>query len=422
MKYSNFIFLLLTIGMLACTSEEPTSNSLDPENLEKTLLEKLITAEDGEKIALPEGTFSFKRPLSLNGKKDITIEGAGMKKTVLSFKDQIEGAEGMIVKNVEGLTLKGFSVSDTKGDAIKVQGCKNVTMVDLETTWTGGALETNGGYGLYPVSCTNILMEKCEASYASDAGIYVGQSTNIVVRDNYAHHNVAGIEIENSINGTVYNNTAKENSGGLLIFDMPDLPQANGAKIKVFDNHIENNNHDNFAPQGTVVATLPPGSGITVMAHTEIEVYNNVIKNHKTVGLGILSWLFTARPFESENYDPFCSAISIHDNKFIENKGETDQSTDFGKLITALTQGQTVDIVMDGIYHPGSVNAEGIPSGEKGICLSNNGAVSFLNFNAGKGSEIEEMAQNMDIDMSLFDCSLQEFDVTGHDAWLASKD
>ncbi|MCH7864386.1 MAG: right-handed parallel beta-helix repeat-containing protein, partial [Proteobacteria bacterium] len=141
----------------------------------------------------------------------------------MSFLDQIEGAEGILIKNVKGLTLQGFTVSDTKGDAIKVQGCSNVVMRDLEATWTNGKLPTNGAYGLYPVSSTNVLIEKCEASFAMDAGIYVGQSVNVVVRDNFVHDNVAGLEIENTINGEVYRNIARHNTGGMLIFDMPDL-------------------------------------------------------------------------------------------------------------------------------------------------------------------------------------------------------
>ncbi len=412
----NAIVLFLLISIFACQPKEQGRQPLPAETLVKDLSEKLITAAADEVILLPEGTFEFKRPLSLDGVPNVTIKGAGMGKTVLTFKGQIEGAQGLLVKNVEGLTLEGFTVADTKGDAIKVQACKNVTMRDMEATWTGGALTTNGGYGLYPVSCTNVLMEKCEASYASDAGIYVGQSTNVVVRNNYAHHNVAGIEIENTRNADVYNNKAVDNTGGLLIFDMPDLPQANGYKIKVHDNLMENNNHPNFGPEGTVVATLPPGSGLTIMAHREIEAFNNTIKGHKTVAISLISWLFTERPFKSEEYDPFCAAVYIHDNVLENNTGEMDMTTDFGKLLTAMSGGQTIDIAIDGIFNPETYGKDG-----EVVCFKNNGEVSFLNLNAGKGSTPNEMMQNKSTDMSAFDCSLETMDISGHDAWMAVK-
>ena len=45
--------------------------------------------------------------------------------------------------------------------------------------------------------------------YCADAGVYVGQSTNVTIRHYYAHHNVAGIEIENCINSDVYKTKQK---------------------------------------------------------------------------------------------------------------------------------------------------------------------------------------------------------------------
>lgn len=410
----NTIFLLLLAVVFSCQTAEQGLQPLPTETLVKDLTEKLITAAPNEMILLPEGQFEFERPLSLDGVPNVTIKGAGMGKTTLSFKGQIEGAEGLLIKNVEGLTLEGFTVADTKGDAIKVQACKNVTFRNMETTWTGGAVSTNGGYGLYPVSCTNVLMEKCEASYASDAGIYVGQSTNVVVRENYAHHNVAGIEIENTRNADVFNNKAENNSGGILIFDMPDLPQANGYKIKVHDNVMENNNHPNFAPKGTVVATLPPGSGMTIMAHREIEAYKNVIRGHHTAAISVSTWLFTGQPFKSEEFNPYSEAIYVHDNVLENNKGAMDTSTDFGKLLTAVAGGQTVGIAIDGIFNPATAGKEG-----EGICFKNNGDVTFLNMNAGMGGTPNDIMKNKSSDITPFDCSLQAMDLSGHDKWLA---
>ena len=412
----NTLILLLLSFLFSCQTAEKGPQPLPVETLVKDLSEKLITATADEVILLPEGKFEFQRPLSLDAVPNVTIKGMGKGKTILSFKGQIEGAEGLIIKNVEGLTLVGFTVADTKGDAIKVQACKNVTFRDMETTWTSGAKTTNGGYGVYPVSCTNVLMENCEASYASDAGIYVGQSTNVVVRNNYAHHNVAGIEIENTRNADVYNNKAENNSGGLLIFDMPDLPQANGYKIKVHDNVIENNNHPNFAAAGTVVATLPPGSGLTIMAHREIEAYNNTIRGHHTVAISMVSWLFTGQPFKSEEYDPFCAKIYVHDNILENNQGAMDMTTDFGKILTAVAQGQTVGIAIDGIFNPEKYGKDG-----EVVCFKNNGEVSFLNLNAGMGGTPNEIMKNKSTDISPFDCSLETMDISGHDAWLAQK-
>ncbi len=401
-------------------TKEPVKNvlKLTPESVQDQLQAILIKAKDGDIIQLPAGTFSFKRALSLNDTPNIHIKGQGKDKTILSFKDQIEGAEGLIIKGAKNIKLEDFTVQDTKGDAIKIQGCENVTMRGLNVTWTGGKLSTNGAYGLYPVTCTNVLMEKCEASYAMDAGIYVGQSNNVIVRNCYAHNNVAGIEIENSINGEVYNNKMENNTGGLLIFDMPDLPQLNGSNFKIYDNIVENNNEPNFSAEGIVVNILPPGTGMLLMAFRDLEVYNNTIKGHKSFGMGITSWLFTQRPFKNKNFDPFCSNLNIYDNKILDTKGPMDNTTDFGKLFTALFKGEAIDVVTDGIFNPAHFGKDGQLIDGKKVCLRNNGEVKFANLNAGKGGKPEQMIKNMDDNMSIFDCTIQPLDTKGHDSWL----
>lgn len=408
-----FLFLLLS----ACQSADQGPATMSAENLPSELQKRLIDAQAGDEILLPEGTFNFKRGLSLDDVPNITIKGAGKGKTILSFLGQIEGAQGLHVKNVTNLTLEGFTVADSKGDAIKVQDCENIVMRDLETTWTQGKKPTNGAYGLYPVSSKNLLMEKCEASFAMDAGIYVGQSTNVVVRDNYVHDNVAGLEIENTIVGEVYNNIAKNNTGGMLIFDMPDLPQANGDRIKFYNNVMDGNNGENFAPKGMVVSTIPPGSGMIIMSHSNIEMHDNTITNHKTLGIAVNSWLFTGVPYKSEAFDPFCTNISIHDNVITGNKGPADTSTEYGQLLTAVLGGQSVDIVTDGIFKPSTLNEAGNPTG---YCFRNNGDVSFVNLNAGMGDKPAEIAKNMNTDISVFDCEIPNFDTSEHDSWMAS--
>ena len=145
------------------------------------------------------------------------------------------------------VTLRDFAVEDAKGDAIKVKGVNDISFIRVRTEWTNGPDEFNGAYGLYPVESKNVLIDSCIAIGASDAGIYVGQSENIIVKNSRAEFNVAGIEIENSYYADVYNNHAENNTGGILVFDLPDIPQQGGHHVRVFKNKSINNNTDNFA-------------------------------------------------------------------------------------------------------------------------------------------------------------------------------
>ena len=133
----------------------------------------------------------------------------------------------------------------------------------------------------------------------------MGQSQQIIVRNSSAHYNVAGIEIENSYFADVYNNLASHNTGGILVFDLPDLPQQGGRHVRVFNNRAINNDTDNFAPEGNIVGEVPRGTGIIIQANSDVEIFDNDISGNGTVNLSIVTY---TNETEDENYyppDPF---------------------------------------------------------------------------------------------------------------------
>ena len=70
------------------------------------------------------------------------------------------------------------------------------------------------------------------------------------------------------------------------------------------------------------MATVPPGTGIMIMANDQVEVFDNTIEQNQTAGLSIVSYLITDKPIQDEKYDPFCEAIHVHDNRFAANGGK----------------------------------------------------------------------------------------------------
>lgn len=380
------------------------------EKIEKEFQEKLILVEDGGTVEFPAGKFLFKKALSMEGKKDVTIKGAGTKETILSFLGQTEGAEGINITNCQNVKVEGFTIQDSKGDNLKLKNCDGVTIRNMNSTWTTGADTSNGNYGYYPVECKNVLLEYCEVSYCADAGVYVGQSTNVIVRHCYAHHNVAGIEIENCINSDVYKNKAENNSGGILVFDLPKLFQANGRNAKVWDNDCKNNNFKNFGKPGSIVAMIPPGSGMIIMATDSVDIFNNRITNNKTVGVATVCYQMTGKQLNDTAYGPYCTAIYIHDNKFDRSglsltERVPDLTTDLGKLLTATFKGG-VDILIDGSSDPKLRDKNGQLPEDKRICVRNNGNIEFGNLNAWKAKGIKDIMNYKDNDISKFDCSI----------------
>ncbi len=374
------------------------------EKFQKEFEEKLILVEDGGTVEFPEGKFLLKKALSMEGKKNVTIKGAGAGKTILSFLGQTEGAEGILITNCQNVIVENFTIQDAKGDNLKLKGCDGVTIRHMNSTWTTGADTSNGNYGYYPVECKNVLMEYNEVSYCADAGVYIGQSTNVTIHHCYAHHNVAGIEIENCINSDIYKNKAENNAGGILVFDLPKLFQGNGRNAKVWDNDCIDNNFQNFGKPGSIVASIPPGSGMIIMATDSVDVFNNRLINNKTIGVACVSYFMTGKQLNDTTYGPYCTSIFIHDNKFERKLAIPDLSTDLGKLLTA-TFKSSLDIFVDGSADPKIRDKDGqLPEGKK-ICIRNNGDVKFGNLNAWKTHGREDIMNFKDNDIKKFDCA-----------------
>ena len=367
------LITLLVISSLSLSSKQvvlgPSSDS------QEQIQEALIDLEPGDVLTLKSGEYFFEDGISLDV-DDVIFEGSGINETILNFGSQVSGAQGLLVTS-NGVTIRDFAVLDAKGDAIKVIGADGINMVRLRTEWQGGPKETNGAYGFYPVESKNVLIDGCVAIGASDAGIYVGQSQHIIVKNSIAQYNVAGIEIENSFYADVFDNIASHNTGGILIFDLPDLPQQGGHHVRVFRNKAINNDTDNFAPEGNIVGEVPRGTGIIIQANSEVEVFDNDIYGNGTVNLSIVTYGYET---EDENYNPHPKSIQIHGNRFGEGGFDPDVETgELASILFALSEGDMPDIFWDGIL-PTSQLILGQPNNEK-LVMSNNGDATFLTLN-----------------------------------------
>jgi parallel beta-helix repeat protein len=366
-------------------------------DIQKKFQTLFITATDGSVIELPEGNFKLTVSLWLDGKNNVIIKGKGMDKTFLDFAGQLSGAEGIKVTNGNNIVIQDLTVQNTKGDGLKTQLVDGISFKNVKAEWTRGANSKNGGYGIYPVQCSNVLIDGCEARGASDAGIYVGQSKYIVVKNSRAYENVAGIEIENSLYADVYDNEATNNTGGILVFDLPDLIQKKGGYVRVFNNHIHHNNHVNFAPKGNIVGKVPLGTGMMVMATNNVEIFNNRIINNITTGTAIVSYYISENPIKDSTYYPYPTQIHIHDNIYERPNVRATMKGRMGKLYRfKLRFGKKVPhIIYDGI-----VDKSNPPQ----ICIRNNSNMTFANMDAAN------KFKNISRDASSYNCSLQSLE------------
>lgn len=377
-----FAVLALAAGfaLAACGGNDRRDVSGGDRDYAAVLMEQLIDAQPGDVIEIPAGLFVFDRSLSLTV-DGVTIRGAGMDETILSFAGQTSGAEGLLV------TASDFTIEDTRGDALKVNEGENIIIRRVRTEWTNGPDTDNGAYGIYPVQTTNVLVDGVVAIGASDAGIYVGQSRNVIIRNSRAEYNVAGIEVENTIGADVYDNVATNNTGGILVFNMPNLPQP-GYQTRVFNNRVFDNNTGNFGHPGTPVASVPAGSGIVINSNDQVEIFDNEISDHRTANIIISSVHSTGFSDlgTQPDFDAYPEAIHVHGNTFGPGGGNPDH-LELQALRIAMfgITGNIPDVLWDGYVDPDKL-VDGTLPADRRICIDNGEAqmlnVDFPNGNA----------------------------------------
>ncbi len=368
----------------ACAADHCLAPSGDDLEALQTLL---IEVKSGESIYLEAGTFTLDSEISLSV-DGVTVRGAGRDATILDFTGQDFGAQAISITG-DATVLESFTVRNAGGDGVRASDVEGITMRDLAVVWSDEHATSNGPYGLYPIASSDVLIDNCFVKGASDAGIYVGQSRNIVVRDSEAVGNVAGIEIENCTDSEVFGNHAHRNTAGILVFNLPELPMQGGARANVHDNLIEHNNVENFGEKGSVVGLVPGGTGMILLAADDNEIHRNTVRNNDSTGLLVISYQDSIfGEFSDPSFDAFAQGNHIHHNTFADNGADPQ-----GALRDLALPVPVADILWEGCLPdpPGD--------GTVGLCIHDNEDARFLNFRFCDG------LQDQITDTAAFECT-----------------
>jgi parallel beta-helix repeat protein len=363
------------------------------------------SAATGDSIVFGKGTFKFTNTLTISV-SGVAICGQGMEDTILDFSGQLAGSEGIYGDKPNDFLVSKLTIKDTKNNGVKVIGGQRVTFRALKVLWTGADATAHGAYGIYPVQCKQVIIEDSVAIGASDSGLYIGQSDQVVVRRNRAEQNVAGIEIENTFNADVYENTSTDNTAGILVFDLPDLPQLGGHAIRVFDNTMKSNNRKNFAPAGNIVGKVPTGTGFFVMANHDVEVFGNTFDGNDTVNSAVVSFLVVQIPIKDAKYYPYPARVSIHDNTYVGGGAKPDPDNQLGVLMSVnlklFSDNAVPDVLIDGI-NDGTKPAGPNPME---ICIKNNKDATFANAHLDKLPDgTLDLTGILTTDITPYDCT-----------------
>ena len=264
----------------------------------------------------------------------------------------IEGADREAMKSTEpklhGLVISGITIKNFVNNGLFTENVDNFAIVDVESIG-------NKNYGIFPTLSSNGVITHSKASGADDSGIWVETSENVRVTHNLVEDNVNGFEISNSSNITVAHNVARNNTVGLASLFLPDIfderPDASGYVVR--DNLFVNNNRPNTARPGSVLASVPAGTGILHVGADGSRFVKNRIEGHDFTGLVIADYCVVvagtafdcaADPEISPEFllDQAASDNQVVDNVFVNNGKNPDPSHPFSPFasdIALLTEG-----------------------------------------------------------------------------------
>ena len=307
-------------------------------------IQKVVnTAKAGDTILVHPGTY---HEFVYIDQPNITLRG--IKKDgrwpVLDGRGKLN--DGIIASGT-GFKVENFRVMNYRANGVMSQGANDVVMRHL-------FVENTGIYGIYPTMGTNITIEDTVSVGIADAAIYIGMCTHVDVRRNETYGSVIGIEVENSEHVLVEQNLAYDNSAGIVVFAIPGLPRKRAEDVIIRGNFVYDNNHRNFAEPGALAGGVPPGIGIGILAGDRVVIEDNIIRRNSFAGvaLGDHTLLPITQQQDSE-VEPNPDGNRVLRNVFLENGRRT-----WGDLVSWLLY-----IVRTAIYGSGQ-RAEG-PDGRK---------------------------------------------------------
>ncbi len=260
-------------------------------------------ANPGDTILVRPGTYSGPTisvktsGLTITGSKAAIIDATG---------DTYGITVGTQLTFDPGPACPAYGVSDFKIGGLSVRNAEDTGIflfgVDKFEV-SGGDYLNNGEYGIFPRCSRDGLISRNTGGGGNDATIYVGVDDNTLVEKNRLAGGELGIELENTDNTVVRNNKLTDNTTGIFVIVLPNLPTSSTETALIEGNIVHKNNRPNpfppvcqapGTPPGCVeeffddLQLLPSGSGILNVGGHNVTIRRNVVIKNDTVGVGVV--------------------------------------------------------------------------------------------------------------------------------------
>ena len=240
-------------------------------------------AKPGMVIQVEPGTYAEAVTISQAGIKLVGLTNFKGEGVILQNPGSVE--TGITVqKGADGFSIQNFTLQNFSENGILLNGIDGFYIGNIHAV-------NNGDYGIFPVFCSHGVIENCIASGHGDTGIYVGQSSDVVIRLNTVFDNVNGIEAENAHNISILLNNFYKNTLGIFAYLLPGKTVTTSSNITIRNNVVRNNNHPNFSDPNDLAAAVPSGVGILVLGADQTMVQQNIVSGNNFTGIVVFSTL-----------------------------------------------------------------------------------------------------------------------------------
>jgi parallel beta-helix repeat protein len=274
----------------------------------------------GTVIKIKPGTYTERLVVDKPG---ITLLGEGN----VVIKNPGEVPIGITVKEgSNGFVLQGVTVSGFMERGVEIKNVEGFSLLQVKAIG-------KGEFGLFAQYSSKGTIQHCEATGHTDSGIFVGESTDVLVSQNKTFGNTIGIETENASHITIEKNHVYNNTAGILCLLVPHPSGIlQSANIIISKNQVRENNLANLQTGGNELeAILPSGIGILILGVNDMLVQDNHVMNHKFTGIALISTAILGQlaglpPEAFAGIDPNPDGAKVLENK-LKNNGFSPPST-----------------------------------------------------------------------------------------------
>jgi parallel beta-helix repeat protein len=282
-----------------------------------TIQAAVDAANPGDTVRVPPGTYHEN---ILVTKDNITIEGSA---GAILDGTGVSGTSGITVRSltpparINGFRLTGLRIQNYVRNGVILNRVDNY-QIDR------GEYVDNLAYGIFPIRSAHGLIEFNQVSGSDDTGIYIGQSSDAIIRNNHVTDCTVGISAEVSSYITVQDNRVMDNTIGMLAAVLPGLSVTETTNIQLTRNLFIHNNRPNpVSDPSDILSQLPSGLGILIFGADQVTVMENKVLDNNSAGIAVIQVPTTLAALDPR-IEPFPDENRIRGNVVLSNGRDPD--------------------------------------------------------------------------------------------------